>query len=271
MGSTSGYPISEERGAWLKAKLENLGTRIGEVRSLAQKAAGLASAGRISPEGQMVTDWNLATTAGFYWSISAANAPVPDDAGSGIWWSGVVTYHPGNSAGVRIFQEVREGRQATSTRTFRRYFNGTSWSAWESVDGIRRGTGARRAASPSKYWDFWQDTDGTQSLYVGNKSGGWRKFSGSGTSPDAAWSTTQGTAPAAIIAGRTATVTLDTVLEANEHLILTGTSIGSGFGIVTLNGVVKNPTNTVATIRFMQLGSTTTQQFSFAWQIVQYA
>lgn len=135
---------------------------------------------------------------------------------------------------------------------------------------IQRGTALDRAATTSTYWDMWQDTDGAQLLYVGNKSGGWRQFSGNVISPTAAWATTQGTAPAAIIAGRTDTLTLDTVLEPNENLIVTATSVGSGFGTVSLNGVVKNPTNTQITVRLMQLGSTTTQQFSMAWHIVQY-
>lgn len=225
---------------------------------------------RLSTSGAELTDWNEAISPGFYWSVGAANSPIPDDAGSGSWWSGLVYVHPGDEVGPRIFQEAREARGAQSGRVFRRYYNGTSWQAWELADGIRRGTGARRLATTPRYWDFWQDTDGSQLLYVGSKSGTWRQFSGNATSPAAAWSTSQGTAPAAVVVGRSDTLTIDTVLEANETLRLVPTSIGNGFGNAATASVTKNLTNTSVVVRMTQIGSATTQQFTFSWEISQY-
>jgi hypothetical protein len=218
---------------------------------------------RFGPNGAQVTDWNLATEAGFYWAdASAANRPPTTNVQSGIVTAGKV-------GGVTVlWQTVRQATDPLSTFSFSRYRqSGGTWSPWR-LNGKGRGTAALRGQVTPHYWDFWQDTDGTQHLYVGNKTGGWRKFSGRAGGADAAWQTTQ-TSGAVTIVGRTASVTIDTVLESSEDVIIGSVSVGSGFGILTLNGITRNPTNTVLTIRFMQLAALTTQAFAFDWQIIQ--
>lgn len=138
------------------------------------------------------------------------------------------------------------------------------------VEGPRQGTAAERASTFSTYWALWQDTDGAQGLYVGNRSGGWRLFSGVATIPAAAWDTTQGSAPAAILAARTATVVLPTVLEANEWILFQAVTVGTGFGFASGVNLTRGATNTSLALRLMQLmNATVTQSFQIAWQIVQ--
>jgi hypothetical protein len=132
------------------------------------------------------------------------------------------------------------------------------------------GTEAQRALSTSQYWQFWQATDGAQDLYVGNRSGGWRKFSGQVSNAVTAWDNTITTGSPSWTAGaRTATLTIPTVLETNEVIILTQYTVGSGYGFVGLNGITRNVSNTSAVVRFFQAFSTTTQSFSVNWQIMQ--
>jgi hypothetical protein len=134
---------------------------------------------------------------------------------------------------------------------------------------LQRGTGVERAATPSVYWDFWQDTDGTGQLYVGNKSGGWRLFSGRYAEPSAvAWSGT-GSGGTMAAAWRTTSYVLPTVLETNEWLMVTSTTVGSGYGSIAPAGLLRDPTDTTLTLRVTQLQSAAQQAISFVWQIVQ--
>lgn len=223
--------------------------------------------GRLSPDGLEVIDWNEATAAGFYWShVGALNNPTGDIAVGQVLVKAdapnprimQVVYFPSTNA-----DELRRTWRRVSTD------DGATWSAWtRSGGGTWRGTAARRAATPSVYWDFWQDTDGTQQLYVGNKTGGWRLYSGIDTSPAAAW-TLNSTSGSVITVGRTPVFTLPTVLEANEYISATPWGVGSGFGMAAGAGLVRNVSSTQYTMRFTQLGSTTTQALSIIWNIVQ--
>lgn len=232
-------------------------TAVGQGRDVAQRLDLLeARIGqlpeRLSTQGARIDDWDEAVSTGFYWS--------PDG------YTGVVMFSDEPTVGVLIQERRKRGVPGIQ----RRSFDGLVWSPWMRQSVTLAGTAEQRATMTPGYWDFWQDTNGTERLYVGSKAGTWRQFEGSAVAPSAAWSTTQGTPPAAIVVGRTATITIDTVLEVNENLLITATSVGSGFGIVSQNGLVKNPTNTAVTVRLMQLGATTEQQYAFAWQIVQY-
>lgn len=133
--------------------------------------------------------------------------------------------------------------------------------------GLRRGTGAERQATPSSYWDFWSDTDGEEHLYVGDKAGGWRRFSGTGTAPATAWDTTLAVGGANIFAGRTISATLPTVVLETETLILTQVQAGSGFGAASLATLVRNPNATPVTIRHTQMASFSTQSLTYAWML----
>jgi hypothetical protein len=131
--------------------------------------------------------------------------------------------------------------------------------------GINQGTTDQMNAYTPTYWEFWYNTDDTH-LYVGNKSGGWRLFSGNVAVASAAWDTTNGTGTAAL-AGRTVNITIPTILETTETLIFQAGSVGSGFGFISGVSITRNPTNTILTVRFMQIMSNATQAFSVIWQI----
>lgn len=127
---------------------------------------------------------------------------------------------------------------------------------------LLRGTAAQRAATTSKYWQFWLDTDGSQKLYVGNKSGGWRQYCGETTVPAGGWSSTS----SGLIAARTPNVTVPTVLLTTETLLASATSVGTGFGAISLTALTRNASNTTASFRQMQfLNTTATNAFTFAW------
>lgn len=126
-----------------------------------------------------------------------------------------------------------------------------------------QGLAADKPANPS-YWQMYFETD-TQKMMVGSKTGTWRQFAGTASMPARAWDTTQSNG--VIIAGRTDNFTLPTVLENSEDVIVWSRSVGSGFGIVSLNGTARNPTNTVLSVRLMQLASLTTQAYGIGWQI----
>lgn len=208
---------------------------------------------RLSARGSEVDDWDAATAVGFYWS--------------GDGYTGEVFFSDAPLPGVLI----QERRKLGVPGIQRRSFNGATWSAWVRESVHLAGTAAERAAMTPGYWDFWQDTDGTERLYVGSKTGTWRQFSGSVVSPAAAWTTLQGTAPAAIVAGRSDTIVLDTVLETTENLRVVPTAIGTGYGGLALSSITRNLTNTTAVVRMTQLGSATIQQFTFTWEIIQSA
>lgn len=136
------------------------------------------------------------------------------------------------------------------------------------VPYLSRGPASDRALMVPEYWDMWQDTDSGEHLYVGNKSGGWRLYSGIASEPAGAWSMNS-TSGAVITVGRTVVFTIPTVLETNEVINMQATNVGTGFGIFAPVSLVRNPTNTVVTARHMQLGSTTQQALGVVWSIVQ--
>lgn len=136
-----------------------------------------------------------------------------------------------------------------------------------SATNMRRGTAAERAETESEYWDFWSDTDAGERLYVGDKSGGWRRFSGVGTEPAGAWSTTVVVSGSNVFAGRTVAATLPTVVLDNETVVVTTIGAGSGFGSAALATLTRNPGSTAVTIRHMQLAAVTQNALSYSWMI----
>lgn len=236
-------------------------------RRISKTPAGLPA--RLGPEGQEVDDWNDAILPGFYWGTAAANQPIADDAGGTGWWSGTVTYHPGSGTTPRIFQEVREGRSARSGIVYRRFYDGTVWTAWQPADALRRGTAARRALTVSRYLELWLDTDGAGQLWCGNKTGGWRQYEGITAVGTKAWDTS-GVSGAASIYARTDAVNVPTVLETNEYLRITPIALGTGYATLGVGSIVRNPTNTTVTTRLMQFLAATTQNYTYHWQICTY-
>lgn len=146
---------------------------------------------------------------------------------------------------------------------------GTEWEPWTEIGhGILYGTAAQRAATPSRYWQFWQDTDGDQLLWVGDKSGGWRRYSGFYSWTAAAWDTRQ-VSGSMSLAGRTIGATIPTVIEDNERLVCQLIAGGSGFTFVGGSSFVRNANDTTLNFRYMQIGSTVTQAGTIAWWIQQ--
>lgn len=200
--------------------------------------------GRLTQNGQEVDDWNDATRVGYYWSADG--------------YVGQVLRSP--SGIVQQRQKITPSQDRMETRSF----DGV-WSPWRREDGLYRGTATERGNITPAYWDMWQDTDSTQKLYVGSKTGTWRQFCG-----EVAYGTKTWDVSSAPIYGRTDVATLAAVvLEANETLAIALTNDGGAYGALTMFGLTKNPTNTQFTTRFTAFLNATTRAYSFAWSIQQ--
>lgn len=129
------------------------------------------------------------------------------------------------------------------------------------------GLAADIPASPS-YWQFYFETD-TGNMMVGNRTGGWRRHSGREADSARAWDTSAGTGVTAL-AGRSVTFVLPTILEPSETLSVTMDPVisVSGFDFIGSTSLIRNPTNTLVTVRLMQIMSVATQSLGVVWQIV---
>lgn len=188
-------------------------------------------------------------------------------------WAGVVGERSnrnllfrGPAASIGLVTGMVNGDEYQETDGDRRRFqyNGTDWI--EQIPPMLAGTAAQRAATTSRYWQFWRDTDGTELLYVGNRSGGWRQFCGTHSWPAAAWATTQSVTGLSL-AGRTINATLPTVLEPDERIFAQLIAGGSGFTFIGPNSITPNANDTTFNFRYMQIMSTDTQAGSIYWQI----
>lgn len=234
-------------------------------RQITELQRRLARAGalpdRLGPTGAEVTDWNLAVQPGFYWSNPGAlNAP------SGDGFVGEVFVVGGGTFAGRIVQELRiPTNGATGRTTVRRIYDGTTWGPWRLVGGDGAGPSTWRLATMPRYFDMWHDTtDGF--IYVGNSSGGWRRYSGAVSDIARAWTSTI----ASTAAGRSIDFTIPTVLEARETLAITmdPAAATSGFNFIGTTALIRNPTNTIVTVRLMQLmNSTINQAVQIAWKV----
>ena len=70
------------------------------------------------------------------------------------------------------------------------------------------------------------------------------------------------------VAGRTASFNIPYILTANESVLVSQETGGSGFTNTAMIGIARNPTNTTITVRLTQLMSLTTQAFTVLWRIV---
>lgn len=207
-------------------------------------------------------DLDVVTATGIYYQGTIANAtaanhyPMP-----GVPGMLEVNRHDGGNHIMQRFTRRGDGDPEVFVRT--KYTTG-AWRPWASATGNPiKGTASQRGNCAMPYWTFWQDTDGSQRMYVADKSGGWRQHAGLTTVAAAAWDTTQTN-----LAGRTVNLTLPTVLEASESLVVTAAGVGSGFGFVSLSSMTRNPTNTTVAVRLMQIMSLVTQSFTLAWHIL---
>lgn len=206
--------------------------------------------------------------------ITAANGVLwyDTDGTNNIWvrennaWVSASNLMRGTSAQrTAALTSVKDGQRWQDTNGTRSEYikTGTAWQQYSS-GGIRFGLASERALTTARFGEFWQDTDGSKFVWKGRTDGSWTRASGTGTDGTKAWDTTSG----GTLAGRTISVTLPCVLEANETLLVQSTSIGSGFGFISVASIIKNASNTVLNMRFMQIISTTQQALGYVWQIV---
>ncbi|AWY05391.1 minor tail protein [Microbacterium phage Metamorphoo] len=226
-------------------------------RRVTKTPAGLPA--RLGPEGQEVTNWNDAVLPGFYWSAAAAtNAPPSTTVITGTVG---VSFASGQPV---VFQEVRRGADPYQATSYRRYRSTAGvWTPWR-LDGRGRGPTTLRTATTPQYWDFWDDTtDGL--TYVGNKSGGWRLFSGQVALANRAWDLSSPP-----VYARSDSATIPTVLETNEYLQVTPIALGTGYATMGVVALIRNPTNSTLSTRLMQFAAATTQNYVYQWQIATY-
>lgn len=145
--SSSGYPLPEGL-EWIKTRFGELKENIGEVKRLAQAIAHDLRVGRLGALGTEVTDWNLATEAGFYWTQSSGVLNKPP----GVSWSSGHVYRNNMATFERVIQDVvmPTTNGGVGNTTWRRigYLSGGvwAWGIWEIITWAR-GTSAQRDSS----------------------------------------------------------------------------------------------------------------------------
>lgn len=197
-----------------------------------------------------------------------ANADLIDDFAES-WGDADLRNHqftgPASNIGSVSGMKLGDTYQETDGSKILWEYSGTAWRPrWA---GMCYGTAAERAAASSQYFQFWKDTDADEYIWVGDDSGGWRRYSGHHAQGSAAWDTVQSSGGVSL-AGRTFNATIPTVVSAEETVIISAQSTGSGFGFLSVASVTRNPSDTVLGVRFGQVGSATTQGCQFAWQVV---
>ena len=98
--------------------------------SLSEIGAAAASHGRHVPDVcTTITDWNAATTNGWYMGNNAANAPT---SGSNVWYFGEVVAHNTNYLMQTVYQFTASADAKAIPKYIRARTNGT-WGAWTNV------------------------------------------------------------------------------------------------------------------------------------------
>lgn len=175
----------------------------------------------------------------------------------------------GTTAAIGSVAGMTEGDTYQETDSDKRTFvyRASEWLRY--ARGITEGTAAQRAATKSQYWEMWKDTDTDQYIWVGDTAGGWRRFSGSHTQAAGAWDSAP-VSGSVSMGLRTLSITIPTVLSADESLLISVIGTGTGFGYASIAGMTRNPTDTSITVRHAQVGSTATNPVTFAWQVVRH-
>lgn len=193
-------------------------------------------------------------------SLPGVHPPYQFSAGPGYWAVEVT------NVGGRSIQVARPW--AGTGPVWQRWRNNPgdgSWTAWYRIDrSAMSGSSELRTLTTSRYWDFWFDTT-DQRMYVGNKTGGWRLFEGAQVVPTKAWDASSGG-----VWARSDTSDIPTVLEVNEYLKITSIAIGTGYATMGVSSIVRNPTNTSVGTRLTQFMVSTTQSYTYHWQIATY-
>lgn len=145
--------------------------------TLAEIGAAAASHGRHMPDTcNTVSDWNSATTTGWYMASGATNAPV-----AGQWFFGEVIAHNTNYVIQTVYQFTASTDAKAIPKYIRAKMNGT-WGAWTNV------TVSKEVPSSAKFTDTiytHPTTSGNKHIPSGGSAGQILKWSADGT---AAWS-----------------------------------------------------------------------------------
>ena len=83
---------------------------------------------RLGTVAATITDWNSATTNGWYMGNNATNAPT---SGTNIWYLGFVEAHNTLYMTQTVHQFTSDSN--TDTMTYRRAMNNGTWSAWDKL------------------------------------------------------------------------------------------------------------------------------------------
>lgn len=224
---------------------------------------------RIGTFGQLVTDCNDALEAGWYYGVSPTNGPTTTGLAHLFVYRAGSTNNAIRQEFRRIFADSGDlTGGATDNRVWIRTSvdSGVNWTPWRREPrGPHTGSTTERNAHRPDYLEEWYDST-LQQLFVGSKTGTWRRKSGLTTFASAAW-TSSATSGSVINAARTINLTIPTFLETNETLAVTLVDGGSGFTFLSLNTMTKNATDTDIAVRYAQLFSTTNQGGTILWQV----
>ncbi|PII81559.1 hypothetical protein BMH32_04705 [Leucobacter sp. OLJS4] len=133
-------------------------------------------------------------------------------------------------------------------------------------NGRMSGTAQERAnaAAAARYGVIWQDTDAGRKTYISNGAGGWRLYAGLASVAAGAWSSS-----VAPFYGRTAVVSLPTVIAADETIEVSCNNVGTGFGLVVLRNVTsRGATDTQINVGHYQFANNQQMAVSFIWKVV---
>jgi len=134
---------------------------------------------------------------------------------------------------------------------------------WKASSRRLHGPAADRSSVTPGYFDFWHETDGDYRVWVGGRSGNWRRYSGKHEEPAAAWASS-----AHPLYGRTISATLPTVLESGETIMVSGPLNTAGYDVLSLNTVTPHATDTDIQARFFRFNNSGTSSVRVHWKIL---
>lgn len=179
----------------------------------------------------------LGAGANFYTGTASQRAAFLPTAAEGDTWH--------DTDGTRLTYEKR----------------GAAWVVLPT--GYMFGTSTQRAAQTPAFGMMWQDTDGSKQLWSVSPAGAWRLHEGKVSVADAAWSVS-----AAPAYGRSASLTIPTVLSPTEGLVIdtidaTGVWVGVSTSVLT-----RGSSNTTCTVYLYRLFNAGTTAFTLSWRII---
>lgn len=111
----------------------NIVYHAGRKPTISEIGAAAASHGKHVPDTcTSITDWNAATTTGWYMGNNAANGPTTVASGGTIWYFGEVIAHNTNYVVQTVYQFTASTDAKAIPKYIRAKMNGT-WGAWTNV------------------------------------------------------------------------------------------------------------------------------------------